>query len=375
MMAKMAKVSKAAAGCVHGMLVDGVCECEPGWFGAKCSSEVPKKVMSHGDTVAHVESAIPTQDYDEAADDNSRCPNSCSGNGRCDYASKACICEKGWGGSDGSCAEREIDVVESFDRRPYEKHHKVVARVLTRADDTPLEATPRADGNVLFLAKAHQRLRQVVSALQHNPKDKAARDERKRLAKALGMAIPDDSDLSPHMKTKSQGWRPLNLTDFRVVPKFKNESGIKPLELPYVATSRVEMALQSDKELGEIVKHALANVLKHAMSGNNEGGIKGTYKGVSQHAPTVNLGGKFDLFGRAPTPPPKDFDGSGMSVGKDQLFPRLSRKAATVKPPSESKDILGEHDKGVDKLAADQDRTREIASSREARRIAAEANV
>ena len=182
---------------------------------------------------------LPTKDFDSTADDLHFCKelNYCSHNGRCNVEESTCICDTPWSGTE--CDQGSYETLKGNHILITELNHKTMTR-----DD-------RADGNELFLAKAHHRLRQVVAELSlKSESNEELVGEKYHLMRSLGM-LYTSVGFSAHELT-------LGLEPAKVAARHPSQR-----RLPNVMTMRWKSPVPSNDEIKDAIQSTFENALKH----------------------------------------------------------------------------------------------------------------
>ena len=185
---------------------------------------------------------VPTKDYVSTADDNHFCKehNYCSHNGRCDVESRTCLCDKPWAGTECSQGVLATDV----------GHNKVL---ITKLNPKTMTRDDRADGNQLFLSKAHHRLRQVVAELSFatEPNEELV-SEKYHLMRSLGLLYASPGS-SAHELT-------LSLDPAKIAARHPSHR-----RLPTVMTMRWKNPTPNDDAIRDAVQAAFRGTLQDAV--------------------------------------------------------------------------------------------------------------
>ena len=240
--------------CLHG--ANGVCghpagckapgvstpgHCIGDWTNQCCV--MPKKKVYEARNLAK-----PTYDYDDTPDDLTYCEHLdfCNHHGRCNVDLRECICDDLWYGD--TC------------NRIVNYNTSVGAVTVTILDH--FKATKRMDGNEMFLAKAHHRLRQMQALLKKPglTKDKKLLAERERLIDRLGMRhLLLEQSVHEKIKMDDGAWSTTGAT---------NDT------LPVIVTSRLKDISPTDAQIRKVVSSAMKKALISAIKQNKNGKAK-----------------------------------------------------------------------------------------------------
>ena len=180
--------------------------------------------------------------------------NFCNRNGRCDLSTGSCICDHPWYGEE--CAHAVVNAEISGN----DVH---VSLLNPNASPSSIDQK-RAEGNELFLAKAHHRLRQVVAELSLSSdgcqEDAALCREKKRLMRMLGMQYMSAEQEAPEFKTSQD--------PAKVAAQFMSNLG-----LPAVSTMRWNNPVVPDeKVIVRAVQSSVKATLRDSLEGKQQGG-------------------------------------------------------------------------------------------------------
>eukprot|EP00946_MAST-07B_sp_MAST-7B-sp1_P000554 g554.t1 len=184
--------------------------------------------------------SVPTSDFSATPDDLWFCRERhfCYHNGRCDRETGTCLCEHPWQGAE--CDQGVLQANRSGN-----------TVLISRLDSAYSPRDDRADGNQLFLAKAHHRLRQVVAELSLlGEPDEALVREKFKLMKSLGLQYTHPG-VRAHERT-------LNLDPARLAAR--NPSSRR---LPAVVTMRWSNPVPDDN----IIQNTVQESMRQALSG------------------------------------------------------------------------------------------------------------
>lgn len=186
---------------------------------------------------------LPTKDFDTTADDLHFCKelNYCSHNGRCDVELIKCICDAPWTGA--QCDQGSMVTSKGNNRV-----------LVTELNPKTMARDDRADGNELFLAKAHHRLRQVVAelSLTGDPTENLVA-EKYHLMRSLGLLYTSVGS-SAHELT-------LGLEPAKVASRHPSHR-----RLPNVMTMRWNNPIPKDEDIKEAVQAAFQNALQDVVA-------------------------------------------------------------------------------------------------------------
>ena len=190
---------------------------------------------------------LPTKDYKSTADDLHFCKehNYCSHNGRCNVESRTCLCDQPWSGEECNQGMYETTI-----------HHNKI--LITELHSKTMTRDDRADGNELFLAKAHHRLRQVVAelSLTNEPNEELV-SEKYRLMRSLGLLYTSPGS-SAHELT-------LSLEPAKVAARHPSHR-----RLPTVMTMRWKNPTPNDDDIIDAVQTAFRGSLQDAIQHPNQ---------------------------------------------------------------------------------------------------------
>ena len=246
------QIGKPGMACLHG--ANGVCghpagckapgvptpgHCIGDWTNQCCLMPIKKVYKARN-------IGKPTYDYEDTPDDITYCEHLdfCNHHGKCNVDLKECICDDMWYGD--SC------------NRIVNYNTSVGAVTVTILDN--FKATKRMDGNEMFLAKAHHRLRQI-QALLRKPglgNDKKLLNERERLIDRLGMRhlLLNSSSVHEKIKMDHGAWATTGAT---------NDT------LPVIVTSRLRDVAPTDDQIRKVVSKAMKKALIAAIKQNANG--------------------------------------------------------------------------------------------------------
>lgn len=219
---------------------------------------------------------VPTKDYASTADDLHFCKESnyCSHNGRCDVPSRTCICDRPWTGTQCDQGAMNTDV----------GHNKVL---ITKLNAKTMPRNDRADGNELFLAKAHHRLRQVVAelSLTSEPKEELV-SEKYRLMRSLGLLYISPGSSAHELM--------LSLEPAKVASRHPSHR-----RLPSVMTMRWNNPMPNDNAIIDAVQTAFRGTLQDAVRQQKKHTKSSTHRSsvVAEQAESRTHFGVFDERG------------------------------------------------------------------------------
>ena len=204
-----------------------------------------------GEIPVHGESAPGARgDFATTPDDLWFCKDRhhCHEHGSCDVATGKCVCDHPWYGED--CANAVVNAEISGN----DVH-------VSMLEPSATGQSARADGNEMFLAKAHHRLRQVVAELSLTSdgceRDAALCRERKRLMRLLGLSYTSPSTQAGHAFDTTQA-------PAKVAAEFPSNRG-----LPAVTTMRWNDRVNDDKPIVLAVQDALKSAFKDTLAGRS----------------------------------------------------------------------------------------------------------
>lgn len=210
--------------------------------------------------------ATPTSDFSATPDDLWFCRDRhyCHHNGGCDRAAGACLCDHPWQGDE--CAQGVLQA---------EKSGNTI--LVSQLDAARVPRDDRADGNELFLAKAHHRLRQVVAELSlMGEPDEALVREKYKLMKSLGLQYTHPG-VRAHELT-------INQDPARVAARHPSNR-----RLPAVVTMRWTTPVPDDSAIIHSVQDSLDKAFRDVLAPTKVPAVEGGAGGVAV-ADTTRLG-------------------------------------------------------------------------------------
>jgi hypothetical protein len=185
----------------------------------------------------------PTSDFDDTPDDLTYCAHLdfCSHHGKCNVDLKECVCEGDWL---GERCERFV-------------HYNTTAGPVTTTVIEGQNGTEKMRGNVLFLGKAHHRLRQIMALIKILPNETKLQVERERLIDRLGMRHLLIGHSAHEKITEDKAlWAAAHAT---------NET------LPVILTARLKDVAPTDKQITDVVNDAMKKALEQAIKESETG--------------------------------------------------------------------------------------------------------
>lgn len=248
------ELGEAGMACLHG--ANGICghpagckapgvatpgHCVGDWTNQCCVMPVKKVYKARN-------IAKPTYDYDDTPDDLTYCEHLdfCNHHGKCNVDLRECICDDLWFGD--SC------------NRIVNYNTSVGAVTVSILDH--FKPSKRMEGNEMFLAKAHHRLRQIMALLKKPGlgKDKKLLTERERLIDRLGMRhLLVDHSVHEKIKMDHGAWATTGATNNT---------------LPVIVTSRLKDISPTDDQIRKVVSKAMKKALLEAIKQNKNGKAK-----------------------------------------------------------------------------------------------------